>query len=191
MTVRALESALGYTPPQTVSEGCPVSTFYHGDCLLVMRHDIPAESVNLIYLDPPFFTGKVQRGKWEPGSMEISFDDSKKFWSEKADVMRHKAPMWLQHIALKRPDFASYLWYMMVRLEACRYVLRPTGSIYLHCDPRASHFLKMVMDEVFGSDFFRNEIIWKRTTAHSGANRFSPIHDVILYYTKSSVYTWN
>ncbi|NQW20630.1 MAG: hypothetical protein HQ477_07905 [Chloroflexi bacterium] len=65
-----------------------MSTFYHGDCLFVMNHDIPPESVDLIYLDPPFFTGKVQRGMWEPGAMEISFDDSKRFWGEKREAMR-------------------------------------------------------------------------------------------------------
>ncbi len=101
--------------------------FYHGDCLFVMNHDIEPESVDLIYLDPPFFTGKVQKGevdnklmgKWQPGAMEVSYEDSKKFWGEadKVKAMREKAPEWMAHIALQRPDFASYLYYMMERLQ--------------------------------------------------------------------------
>lgn len=133
------------------------NTFYHGDCLFVLTHDISAESVDLIYLDPPFFTGKVQKGKWQPGAMEVSFEDSKRFWKEKG--VSELAPEWMKHIAIKRPDFASYLYYMMERLQACHKVLKKTGSIYLHCDYRASHYLKMVMDEIFGYKNFRNEVI--------------------------------
>lgn len=120
-----------------------MNKFYHGDCLFVMNHDIAPESVDLIYLDPPFFTGKVQKGKakWNPGAMEISFEDSRKFWgnADNVRVMREKAPAWLIHIAEAHPDFASYLYYMIERLQACHRVLKPTGSIYLHCDWRASH----------------------------------------------------
>jgi DNA modification methylase len=164
-----------------------MNTFYHGDCLFVLRHDIEPESVDLIYLDPPFFTGKVQKGtmKWQPGAMEVSYEDSKRFWSEKADVMRERAPGWLRYIAIKRPEFASYLWYMMERLDACQKVLKKTGSIYLHCDYRASHYLKMVMDEIFGEKNFRNEIIWDygaKATQHRGY--FQRKHDSIFFYCK-------
>ncbi len=137
-----------------------MNKFYHGDCLFVLKHDIQSETINLIYLDPPFFTGKIQKGIWRPEAMEVSYEDSKRFWSEKADVMREKAPQWLRHIALDHPDFASYLYYMMERLQECKKALKKTGSIYLHCDYRASHYLKMVMDEIFGMDNFKNEIIW-------------------------------
>ncbi|MBN1160353.1 MAG: hypothetical protein JXA17_00165 [Dehalococcoidales bacterium] len=164
-----------------------MNTFYHGDCLFVLKHDIAPESVDLIYLDPPFFTGKIQKGVWQPGAMEVSYEDSKKFWSEKAEIMREKAPAWLRHIALKRPDFASYLYYMMVRLEACHKVLKHTGGIFLHCDWRASHYLKMIMDEIFGSSNFRNEIIWH----YSGwnkilSNSFESRSDSILFYARSA-----
>ena len=70
-------------------------------------------------------------------------------------------------------------------------ILRPTGSIYLHCDPTASHYIKIMMDGIFGHENFQNEIIWKRTSAHSGAKRYGPIHDVILFYTASASFTWN
>lgn len=172
-----------------------MNTFYHGDSLFVLRYDISLESIDLIYLDPPFFTGKVQKGtkKWQPGAMEISFEDSKKFWAEKAEIMREKAPVWLCHIAIRRPDFASYLWYMMERLQTCHKVLKETGSIYLHCDWRASHYLKMVMDEIFGYNNFRNEIIWRRrtNTVKAISNKFSLNTDSIFFYSKTSKYKFN
>jgi DNA modification methylase len=171
-----------------------MNKFYHGDCLFVMNHDIEPESVDLIYLDPPFFTGKVQKGtaKWTPESMEVSYEDSKKFWGEtdKIKNMREKSPEWMAHIALQRPDFASYLYYMMERLIACHKVLKPTGSIYLHCDEKASHYLKMIMDEIFGYNNFKNELIW----CYKGGNattKFRKKHDIILFYTKSSQYYFN
>jgi DNA modification methylase len=70
-------------------------------------------------------------------------------------------------------------------------VLKPTGSLYLHCDPHASHYLKVMLDQVFRASNFRNEVIWKRTTAHSSAKRYGPVHDVLLFYSKSSDFTWN
>jgi site-specific DNA-methyltransferase (adenine-specific) len=159
-----------------------------------MKHDILPESIDLIYLDPPFFTGKVQKGtsKWQPETMEISYEDSKKFWGEesKQKSMRDKAPEWLKHIALTRPDFASYLFYMMIRLKACKNVLRPMGGIYLHCDYRASHYLKMIMDEpeLFGVKNFRNEIVWHYTSGGAGKNSFAKKHDIIFFYSKSDKY---
>jgi len=165
------------------------NTFYHSDCLFVLSHDIPAESVDLIYLDPPFFTGKTQKGKWKgewhPEAMEISFEDRKDYWAKHLANMREKAPSWLGSIATKHAEFAAYLYYMMERLQACHRVLKKAGSIYLHCDYRASHYLKMVMDEIFGDDNFRNEIIWyyHRWTAIS--NDFQRMHDTILRYSKT------
>ncbi|MBM3327574.1 MAG: hypothetical protein FJY65_11490, partial [Calditrichaeota bacterium] len=171
------------------------NTFYHGDCLFVLTHDVPAESVDLIYLDPPFFTGKVQtgkwRGEWHPEAMEVSFEDSKRFWSEKADAMRLKAPDWLRHIAVKRPDFASYLFYMMERLQACRKVLKKTGSIYLHCDYRASHYLKMAMDEIFGHKNFQNDITWRYAWGLHTDKRWNRKHDNILFYTKTAKWVFH
>ena len=169
------------------------NTFYHGDCLFVLKHDITPESIDLIYLDPPFFTGKIQAGKWKgewhPEAMEVSFEDSKRFWKEKG--ISELAPAWMKHIAVKRPDFASYLYYMMERLRACHKVLRKTGSIYLHCDWRASHYLKMVMDEIFGEKNFQNEIIWAYKTQGASKKRFASKHDTIFFYTKSDKWKFN
>ena len=158
-----------------------------------MSHDVEPESVDLIYLDPPFYTGQVQRGekKWEPGSMEISYDDSKRFWAEKG--LADKAPEWMKYIAAKnkeRAAFAAYLYYMMERLELCKKALKPTGSIYLHCDEKASHYLKMVMDEVFGYDSYKNEIIWCYKGGNA-TNKFRKKHDTIFLYTKTDSYTFN
>ena len=163
------------------------NVFYHGDCLFVMKHDIPPKSIDLIYLDPPFFTGKVQKGEWKPGDMQISYDDSKAFWSNKE--IQDNAPNWLKEFAIREPkshwhSFARYLYYMYERLGACYRVLKPTGSIYLHCDWRASHYLKMVMDEVFGYRNFKNEIIWYYSGRGGGENCFSRKHDTILFYGK-------
>jgi len=168
-----------------------MNKFYHGDCLFVLQHDIEPESVDLIYLDPPFFTGKIQKGKWRPEAMEVSFEDSKKFWKEKG--ISRQAPNWLKHIAVNRPDFASYLYYMMERLQACHKVLKKTGSIYLHCDYRASHYLKMIMDEpdLFGYENLRSEIIWWYLWGGRGRTRWNKKHDTILFYTKSDTWTFN
>ncbi len=168
-----------------------MNTFYHGDCLFVMNHDIEPNSVDLIYLDPPFFTGKIQKGKWHPEAMEVSYEDSKKFWSEKTNVMRERAPEWLKYIAIKRADFASYLYYMMERLQFCHKVLSPKGSIYLHCDWRASHYLKMIMDEIFDSSHYINEIIWYYSQGGKSQHHFGRKHDNILYYSKGKEYTFN
>jgi len=163
-----------------------------------MKYDIPAESINLIYLDPPFFGTGVQKGEvdWSPGKMQISYDDSKKFWSRQE--IRDNAPLWLKGIAMKKPDshwkpLAKYLYYMMERLEACKRVLKPTGSIYLHCDWRASHYLKMVMDEVFGYENFKSDIVWYRTNKIPDTTKrlFYKTHDNILFYTKSNNYIFN
>lgn len=70
-------------------------------------------------------------------------------------------------------------------------VLKPTGCLYLHCDPTASHYLKLILDAVFGAEHYRNEISWQRTSAHNSAKRYGPIRDVIFFYTKSDTYTWN
>jgi site-specific DNA-methyltransferase (adenine-specific) len=169
-----------------------MNKIFSGDCLFVMKHDIPEESVDLIYLDPPFFTGNIQKGEvdWEPGAMEISYDDSKQFWGKKEHI---NAPEWIKHIAANqnRPEFASYLNYMYKRLQECKKILKKTGSIYLHCDYRASHYLKMTMDEVFGVENFRNEIIWCFVGGGYPRKTWGRKHNTILFYTKSNAWTFN
>ena len=88
-------------------------------------------------------------------------------------------------------DMMAYLTMMAQRMVELHRVLKDTGSIYLHCDPTASHYLKLMMDAVFGPENCRNEIIWKRTSAHNSATRYGPNHDTIFFYSKSRRYTWN
>src|SRR5438067_392478 len=95
------------------------------------------------------------------------------------------------HSFLKHSPMMAYLAMMAPRLLQLHRVLKPTGSLYLHCDPTASHYLKLILDTVFGPVNFRSEIIWKRTSAHSSAKRYGPIHDVILFYSRSDAFTWN
>jgi site-specific DNA-methyltransferase (adenine-specific) len=124
--------------------------------------------------------------------MEVSFDDSKKFWAEKG--LAEKAPEWMKHIAIKsdeRAAFASYLYYMMERLQACHKVLKKTGSIYLHCDYRASHYLKMVMDEIFGHNNFRNEVIWALGAGARSTKYFQNKHNTLFLYHKEEPATFN
>lgn len=169
-----------------------VNRVYCGDSLFVMRHDLleSGVKVDLIYLDPPFFTGKVQKGKWQPGAMEVSFEDSKKFWSKQRIGLAYY-PEWMKEIAVKRPEFASYLYYMQERLKLCRRVLKSTGSIYLHCNYRASHYLKLVMDKIFGVENFQNEIVWGYRIQGVGKKRWARKHDTLLFYTKGKAWTFN
>lgn len=125
------------------------------------------DSVDLIYLDPPFFSNRQYEVIWNEESEVRSFVDR---WKGGID---------------------HYVGWMEPRVREMRRVLKRTGSIYLHCDSHASHYLKVMLDGVFGRESFRNEIIWKRTGSHSSAHRYAPVHDTLLYYTKSRTYTWN
>ena len=127
---------------------------------------LPAETIDLIYLDPPFFSNR---------QYEV-------IWGDEAEV-RSFRDRWAGGIQV-------YIEWMRERLREIHRVLKPTGSVYLHCDPHASHYLKVMMDEVFGGQYFRNEIVWKRTTAHNSAKRFGPIHDTLLYYSKGASPVW-
>ncbi len=179
---------------------------YYGDNLRVMRESIADESVDLIYLDPPFNSNAsynvLFRGPsgTESAAQIEAFDDTW-HWTDAAEeafgeVLRSgngNAAEMLRAMRsfLGENDMMAYLAMMAVRLLELHRVLKPDGSLYLHCDPTASHYLKIMMDAVFGARNFRNEIIWKRTSAHSSAKRFGPVHDTILFSTKSDNYKWN
>lgn len=168
-----------------------IQKIYCGDNYKIMRHDLQLRGikVDLVYLDPPFFTGKVQKDTWKPGAMEISYEDSKVFWGKKGYA---DAPSWIKEIARKHAAFASYLFYMRRRLAAIDEVMKDTATIYLHCDYRASHYLKMAMDEIFGMENFRNEIIWFHPDTPGRPKRdFPRKHDTIFRYVKSKEYTFN
>ena len=179
---------------------------YFGDNLKILRERIADESVDLVYLDPPFNSNANYNVLFKEKSGEESaapiraFDDTWHWTMESASVYQDlvtdgpkKLADLLQALLsfLGRNDMMAYLVMMAARLVELRRVLKPTGSIYLHCDPTASHYLKLVLDAVFGLDNFRSEIIWKRTSSHNSAKRWGPVHDVLLFYSKTSNYKWS
>ena len=180
---------------------------YFGDNLDILQgQHIPAGSVDLIYLDPPFNSNATYNVLFAEKSGEKSaaqitaFEDTWQ-WGQEAEGAYHDVvtlgPRKLSDLIqalrsfLGQNNMMAYLTMMAVRLVELHRVLKPTGSIYLHCDPTASHYVKLLMDSIFGPINFRNEVIWKRTSAHSSAKRHGPVHDVILFYSKSNEFTWN
>ena len=154
-----------------------------------------SESVDLIYLDPPFNSKANYAAPIGSKAAGAAFKDT---WTlsdvdaEWVNLIEAKHPaLYRVLLAAMTSSDKSYLAYMAARLLEMRRVLKPTGSIYLHCDPTMSHYLKLVMDAVFGRRNFRNEIVWKRQSAHSRARRYGPVHDVLLYYFSTDRPTWN
>ncbi len=169
-------------------------TIFTGDNLPIMR-GMNSESVDLIYLDPPFNSNANYAAPIGSQAAGAEFkdtwtlDDVDNAW---LDLIETKYPTLNRviHAAMTNSD-KSYLIYMAARLLEMKRILKDTGSIYLHCDTTMSHYLKLVMDAVFGKVNFRNEIVWKRTTAHSDSAVYGAIHDIILYYSKGNSHTRN
>jgi len=184
--------------PKPITE----NTLFYGDNLFILREHIPSESVDLIYLDPPFNSSrnynvlfKDEHGT-ESESQMTAFEDTW-HWNLAAEhtytELLTEAP---DHVAkmieslrgfIGENQMMAYLVMMGIRLIELHRVLRPTGSIFLHCDPTASHYLKVVMDSIFGVKNFRNEIIWH----YSGWNKpnitsFMSRHDIIFFYSKGT-----
>lgn len=185
---------------------------YYGDNLTIMQQ-MPKGAVDLIYLDPPFNSKrnynllyKNMTGKPVPEQAEAFCDtwemDAEKEATAKAlpllmrdhgvdDYYIQFWGLWIQALKNTQPHLLAYLIYMVQRLLHMKTILKPTGSLYLHCDPTASHYIKVMLDGIFGHSNFRSEVIWKRTSSHNSANRWGPVHDVLLFYSKSDSYTWN
>ena len=190
------------------------NTLYYGDCLEVMR-EWPDACVDLIYLDPPFNSNadynilfgnqksKTSKIRRKDLAQITAFTDTWE-WSEKTakrigEIKKapahcaRKAVMALDSFYDSGTGMLAYLVYMADRINEMHRILKDTGSIYLHCDPTASHYLKMIMDDVFGAKNFRNEIIWERGTASGGKARgkkFIPQHDVIFCFVKTKSFTF-
>ena len=177
-------------------------TIWTGDNLHIMR-GMNSESVDLIYLDPPFNSNRTYEAPIGSQAAGTAFKDTwtlndlDEAWH--GELAEQEPPL---HAIIDAAGIAhgkgmkSYLIMMGVRLLEMRRILKPTGSVYLHCDPTASHYLKMEMDAIFGQGNFRSEIAWKRTSAHSdtkqGRKQHGHIHDALLFYTKSGkTWTWN
>lgn len=173
---------------------------YYGDNLDVLREHIASESVDLVYLDPPFNSNanynilfKSPAGKAADSQIE-AFEDTW-HWNDKAEAAFHDVMtsgntdvaelLRAMRGFLKENDMMAYLAMMAVRLIELHRVLKPTGSLYLHCDPTASHYLKLLLDGVFGAGNFSGEIIWRRTSGKVASRRWPRHHDVIFHYSKT------
>ena len=185
---------------------------YYGDCLTIMN-EWPSQCVDLIYLDPPFNSNrqynaiyKDETGRQLPDQVEAFCDmwelDQERNRAIRAmPVLMREAGiddnvaefwrLWMRALRGTQPKLLAYLSYMAQRLLIMHRILKSTGSLYLHCDPDASHYIKALLDAIFGHQNFQNEIVWKRTSAHNSANRWGPIHDTLLFYSKGVHFTWN
>lgn len=140
-------------------------SLYQGDCLIELKK-IDSKSIDLVYLDPPFFTQKRHSSKTRNNAVEYSFVDT---WD----------------------SLDEYLLFMKDRLLECHRILKDSGSIFLHCDKSASHHLRVLLDEIFGRDHFRNEIIWTYKRWSNSKNSLQNTHQNIYFYSKTDTYTFN
>ena len=172
-------------------------TIWTGDNLPIMR-GLNSESVDLIYLDPPFNSNQDYAAPIGSKAAGAAFkdtwtlDDVDRLWLL---LLRDKDPVLFHVIEGARlvhgNGMASYLSMMAQRLREMRRLLKPTGSIYLHCDPTASHYLKLLMDAVFGVGRFMNEIVWHYRRWTGRAKRFQRLHDTILFYSRTQECLFN
>ena len=186
-----------------------MNRLYYGDNLDILRNReyFPDACVDLIYLDPPFNSNRDHNVLFKAESGEDSeaqitaFEDTW-HWSENAEATYRdlitdapdKVSTAIEALLnlIDRNQMMAYLVMMAARLVELHRVLKPTGSLYLHCDPTASHYLKIVLDAILGPVNFRSEVVWKRTGAHDlGAKQWPAVHDVILMYSKGDDWTWN
>jgi len=175
-------------------------TLYIGDNLQVMREDIVDECIDLIYLDPPFNSNRNYNCNFKDDGQELGFKDTWNYLEhqsatgkefQKIELQDNKLSRFLTFVkegSVKDSNHFAYLTFMAARLQEMKRVLKPTGSIYLHVDPTESHYLKIVMDLIFGVENFRNEIVWGYSTGGIGKSYFAQKHDIILFYTKSKTY---
>lgn len=182
-----------------------MNTLYYGDNLDILRRYVADESIDLVYLDPPFKSDQnynvlfAEQDGSRSAAQIRAFGDTWQ-WDQAAAAAYHQIveaggkvseAMQAFRRFLGDNDMLAYLCMMAPRLVELRRVLKDTGSLYLHCDPTASHYLKMLLDAVLGPEQFRNEIIWRRTGSHNSRRSFGPIHDTILFYSKTGSYIFN
>lgn len=195
---------------QTVAAGAQPTnrTIFTADNLPVLR-GIDSETIDLIYLDPPFNTGKQWHAPIGSDAEGASFNDIWA-WDDVAEAEGETLAtsvkrQWVNALHIESPiravvetaeatageEMGAYLAFMAMRLVEMQRVLKSAGSIYLHCDPTASHYLKLMMDAIFGRENFRNEVIWAYRTGGASKRSFSKKHDVLLFYSKSREYRFN
>ena len=179
---------------------------YYGDNLDILRNHIPDESVDLIYIDPPFNSNQAynvifSEADGSSSQAQIQAFEDTWHWGETTAQAYHELvgtapPLLVETIKsfrgfLTETNLMAYLVMMALRLVELHRVLKPTGSFYLHCDSTASHYLKIILDQIFGVENFRNEVVWKRFNFHADAKRYGRITDRLLFYTRSDNFYWN
>lgn len=188
--------------PKPITE----NTLFYGDNLDILRQYIADECVDLIYLDPPFNSSrnynvlfKDEHGA-ESESQITAFEDT---WHWNLETLQAYNEMLTNapdrvarmieslHQFIGDNQMMAYLVMMATRLVELHRVLKPTGSLYLHCDPTASHYLKIILDNIFGVENYRGEIVWQRTATHNDAKRWPALSDTIFFFSKKSTFTWN
>ena len=181
------------------------NSLYYGDNLDILRRYVRNESADLIYLDPPFNSNQTYNVLFQEKDGSQSASQIKAFgdtwhWDETAARSYEEAveaggqvseAMQAFRKLLGTNDMLAYMSMMAPRLVELRRVLKPTGSLYLHCDSTASHYLKLLLDSIFGPVCFRNEVVWKRTSAHNDPKRYGRNTDVLFYFSKDEKWTWN
>ena len=171
-------------------------TIFEGDNLHILR-GLDSETIDLVYLDPPFNSNKTYEAPIGSDAAGAAFKDA---WTLSdldnawhGELAEHEPAL---YSAISAAEFShsksmkAYLIMMGIRMLEMRRILKPAGSIYLHCDPTASHYLKMMMDAIFGKENFRNEITWERHTGNNNAKRYAQVSDILLYYAGRGA-TWN
>ncbi len=179
---------------------------YFGDNLDILRRYVADASVDLIYLDPPFNSNATynvlfrERSGEESAAQITAFEDTWHWSWESETAFQDVVTQGPEKVGsllaalrqfLGQNDMMAYLTMMAQRMIELHRVLKPTGSIYLHCDPTASHYLKLLLDAVFGIENYLSEITWQRTSSHNDSKRFGQVRDIILFYSKSGNRTWN
>lgn len=180
-------------------------TLVRGDNLEEMRR-FPDECIDLIATDPPFNSNRNyfvpyrdEHGQ-EPDTLIRAFTDTWTWGEAAEDAYNHllveaggQIGDTIQGLRqfLNETPMMAYLVMMAIRIVEMHRILKPTGNLYLHCDPSASHYLKIILDAIFSASHFRNEIVWQRTSSHNDGNRFGRVHDIILFYSKNPQPLWN
>jgi DNA modification methylase len=183
-----------------------MNTLYYGDNLDILRRYVKDESVDLVYLDPPFKSNQdynvlfAEQNGTRSAAQIKAFEDTWQWDEESARTYQKTVETGPEDVSkvmqafrtfLGENDMLAYLSMMAPRLAELRRVLKPTGSLYLHCDSAASHYLKLLMDGIFGPENFQNEVVWQRTSAHNDPSRYGRVHDALLFYSRSATHTWN
>jgi DNA modification methylase len=185
------------------------NVLYYGDNLDILREHVPDESIDLIYLDPPFNSNRSYNVLFREssgvgsGAQIEAFEDTWRWgqaaqgaYEEVVTGPHQRVARMLQSMveSLGHNDVTAYLSMMAIRLVELHHALKATGSIYLHCDPTTGHYLKTLLDAIFGPQNFRNEIVWRRYGAHNdvgqGSRRFGRVHDILLFYAKGNNPAW-